>query len=338
MPRTRWIFLFHAAQALSTVLVAVLAFWAFFFSSLSQKLEENLRVDATLAKQELLAARQAKLELEADKSRLITSMSDLAEARDRLKSEITALEADRNALGNERSTYARLTRQEANLRYVAMVKYELGTTRKIVEICANYSQHRQWLAANRERAQLERRLEALPFEQRYDENQPINKRLAELDKFRFTAPEIWRGLPSMPMLSPREDVIALTAHDVKLLNTEDFEKLHSYLVEWLLERTRKDKNSAITGESFIASTKKYPFLDTLLPKERDELNLSLDRFLVSHPDMRNVQINALLSPKPSPEEISEAGRERLLQIMTFEKLYLGYLTESGFNGAESEAR
>jgi hypothetical protein len=94
-------------QAVCATVLALLGIYAFFFSPLSRVAEDHLRTEVIAAKQELVAARDAKARIEQDKQTLIASTAKLSDARDQLKSDIATLEKQLSALDNKRTAYAR---------------------------------------------------------------------------------------------------------------------------------------------------------------------------------------------------------------------------------------
>jgi len=117
----KWKTAFAGISALSAISAVLLAIWGVFFSPLSKKLEEYFRTEVTLARQELITAREAKATVEAEKNRLLSDTKQLAAIRDQLSSDIDLLRKDRAA-------YAKSTRAGVDARYIAMVRYELEVT------------------------------------------------------------------------------------------------------------------------------------------------------------------------------------------------------------------
>lgn len=339
MRRWNWNTIFTGLQAAAAVAVAVLAFWAFFFSSLSQNLEEHLRTEVTLAKQELIAAKHSKAIVEAEKDRLVAATQTLTQARETLASELDSLERQLSTLREDRSAYAQSTKLIANTRYAVMVKYELAHLRKIAQICSDYNQHLNWLALNREFFKLDKQWSKLSFDQQYSDKHPISRRRSELEfhKSRFRAPDIWWGMPREPQLTPGSPSdIVFTGHEVRLWNgglTDNpnaHEELNAYLFGWLLEHIAENKGvRPMTGATFIDKTKQYPFLSMLLPKERDELYSNIDAFMLGKPDFRQLQVNATVIADPAARDIIAAGKKYLPQIASFEREFLAHLASMG---------
>ena len=326
-----WGTLSAVVQAISAVVLTVLGIYAFFFSPLSQRLEEHLRTEVTVAKQDLIAARQSKLVIERERDELLASTDRIRVARDRLTSEVSELERKLAGLENDRSAYARSTLSTVRAKYLAMVSYEMAYMRAIASICAQYGQHILWLSRVRELARLEAEWEKLPSAQQYDEKLPINKRRDALRKYEFDTPDFWIQVPHPPRLSPSDPDIAVSAHAMTVMSKmEKHESLHSYVHGWLLkEIVDQSGTRAIKAADFLAKTKQYPFLEPLLPSELEGFRAHIDVFLVKHPQHRETQLNVTTPAAPSPDQIIAAGKKHLGALKAFEADYLAYLNSPG---------
>lgn len=318
-------------QAMVSVLALAFGVWAFFFSSLSQKLEESFRTELNLAKIELIEAKREKARVEFERERLAASTQQLSAEKSRLTDEIAAAHAQLAVVQQDRSKYATSTLALIKPQYAAMVSYELGLNTKVAEICSRYDEHRAWLRSAKPLAELEAKLEAhdLTIEQ-------MDELYSKMEKLRDKAkePKFWFAIPNRPQLTPELNPVVLDGRTAALLNAlGDYNKFHQRALEWLMEQI-VDRNGkrAMTGGQFIERTKQYEFLAPLLPEEREAFNKSINEFLVNHPEFRDAQINVTASSEPDGDKLIDIGKKTLPAAQGFEKAFLEHLKSIGIAG------
>lgn len=303
--RLDWPTIFQGIQAAVGLGTLLLGLWLVKFSPISERLEESLRADAALAKRELVSAKDA--------------VDTMQKTHSKLSTEVAAMEAQLSALRSERAAYAQSAQTMATTKYLVMVRYEFELLERIAEICARYGEHRQWLVAQRELAKIK---DTPGYFERFD----------EAPKF----PNFWLGIPSEPDLMPTNEQIGLSGLALEILRADDEEKTHEIVLKWLTEHiVDVDSTRRMTAAQFIEHTKGYSFLNDLLPQERNQLFAKIDEFLMRHPELRDLQINATTGANPNPMEIIASGKRHLPSVQRLRHLFLAHLKVVGIDVTSS---
>ncbi|TIN66998.1 MAG: hypothetical protein E5Y30_29495, partial [Mesorhizobium sp.] len=374
--RVPWDSLSSAAQAFSAVVVASLAIWAFFFSSLPEILEKQLRTEVVSANEELIEVRRNKVRLEDQQESLVianqgleaeqtalanqvtklnkdaalaakeaeqiaTSNRALTERQSELTRSLSSLEEERTELIQElgrlkidRAAYAKATGVTVSAQIATMANYDLAMSVYLAKVCAQYGQHRRWLEKTRRFKQVEAEWNKLPFEQKYDEKNPIYKEYTALSESVYDKPDIWTQVPNEPILVPGNDQIFFGKHLATVIGTDDPEELHKYLIGWLFDQTVIGRGGkAMTGRAFIERIKGYEFLSQLLAEEHAALVSTLDEFLVENPSLQDVQLRVVFDEAPDSDEIIRAGKKSPPDIEQFQQTFQKYLAAHGISEA-----
>jgi hypothetical protein len=283
----------------------------------------QLEEEAAKASEHSEAIAQANRVLTEKQSDLTKSLEELGLQRSTLVKEVEQLKSDRAA-------YAKATGTVVASKVVAMGMYELAMQQYLANVCANYGEHRKWLDVNKRYRQVKAKWEKQPFDQQYSDENPIFKEYIRLGNLSLDKPDIWIGEPTKPVLSPGNEEAVVTSHFAMYLNTDDYQKLHQYLIGWLFDRTVRTRGvSPLTGMELIERMKSYEFLDQLLPEERTALRTILDQFLKAHPDFADLQLNVVFESEPTSDEIIRIGRKVLPGIESFQEAFQTYLTQQG---------
>lgn len=323
LPRIKavdWTSALDKIEKISKVAGIAFAVWAFFFSSLSQKIQDRFETDLTLAKQDLVEARRAKEKLEDDRT-------TLAVARDKLASEITALETQLGALRAERSAYAQSTVGDVAAKYLVMVRYEFERLKAIAEICALYDKHLAWLELTREYVRVENELNQMPAQQRWDRKNPVYIKFQALSEVIHDRPQQWIRVPERPNFTPGNNIF-FTDLFVELMNAQDAEEFHRVASRWMFTQiTGKDAGRSVAR--FVDATKKYDFVAVLQEAEKSSFVSRIDGFLAQNADLLGKQLGVLLPENASPRQIVAAGKAQLAFAKEVEKKFISYLASVG---------
>jgi hypothetical protein len=292
------------------------AVWAFFFSPLSQKIQDRFEADLILAKQELVQTRRVKEKLEDDGA-------TLAIARDKLASEIAALQTQLGALHAERAAYAQSTLGDVAAKYLVMVRYEFELIAAIAEICALYDKHLDWLELNREFVRVENDLKQMPSQQRWDGQNPVYAKSQALSQVIRDRPQQWNKVPSKPDFTPR-NAIYFSGLFVELMNARGAEEYHRVASKWMFAQiTGKDAGRSVA--KFVEGTKEYDFVAVLQEAEKSSFISKIDGFLAQNSEFRGKQLGVLLPQGASPKQVVAAGKAQLAFAKEVEAKFTSYL-------------
>lgn len=304
------------------------ALWAFFFSSLSQQLEESFRTDLNLAKIELIEAKKEKSRLEVEHEDLAESTRKLLAEKNRLTDEIAAAQAHLTAVQQDRSKYATSTLALIKPQFAAMVTYELELNSKIAEICARYIEHLTWLRSAKQIADLEAKLKSDDLG--YEQFSGLSNKIQAL-RDKTKQPEFWIEIPNPPELRPNLDPVVIDARTAAYLRAdEEPDDFNKFVHKWLMEQIVDAKGThARTGGQFAEHAKHYQLLQPLLPEEQRAFNELIDGFLIKHPEFQNAEITVAFPSEPDTETLVALGKKIQGPAKDFEKTFLAHLKSVG---------
>lgn len=136
--RLPWDSVWNASQGLSALIVAVLAIWAFFFSSLPEMLEKQLRTEVVSVNEELIEVRRNKARLEDDQAALKTANQALESQRTALSTQVSHLQDEATNASKQAEAAAQanraLTDKQAELtKTLTALELQRSTLTKEVE-------------------------------------------------------------------------------------------------------------------------------------------------------------------------------------------------------------
>ena len=249
-------FLNSVIQALPTYVLAGLAVWATFFSSLPEVLHTQLRSEISEAKEHIRDLRRTKNSLEQEISEIRSERDILSSAvsemrlnqhdlqeqtgilqseNERLVDNQNSLEQDISALINEknvltaniidlqtqRAQYADAAVDTVKSKMAVTAYYWLSLHEYFVNIGVDYGKHREWLNACHELEALRPKYDALEFQEQHGDTNQLAVRFRELREYiGYSPPEFWGGFPNEPILEPRDGstVLVFGSHTAKFLD------------------------------------------------------------------------------------------------------------------------
>lgn len=252
---------------------------------------------------------------------------------------VAELTKNLTATEKERNIYAETAVSEVIAKLVAIGESRLVTYEFFAELATKDFQHKEWMEKNYEFETLLNEYLAMSEKER-SMNRGLKFDLKHLQRQAHFLPNIWIGEPVPPTLRPIGDPLgepiawgyAWEEANKIMKNTEkkivgdfrhfDYKRINTWLRDYFLSHTVIQKGGKIeTGETFVANLKIEPIVQGLLSDERSAVELLLDEFLKSNPELRAMEIKLAFPQEPTVQTFRVGGKRMLRNIQYFrEKL------------------